>query len=195
MIDLIEWLYIIVIFLVAVSAAVLAGWTRFPANKAKLLRQLTGKNYGVVVLRGRGGHIQFGMHDFNVIKYDYGPKDMQKTYLIKQENLDRIGSIPVIYFNIDDAVPITFNPTSDKKVAPENLNSIFMLLKAWIESGAALTQNKLFLLACATLICVIINMALTYSTGSSCGGIGGKVDLIIQQQGILVPSPTPFSIT
>lgn len=112
MINLIEWIYIIVIGLLFILTALLFGYTRFPANKARILRQITGRNYGVVVLRGRGGHLVFKFHDFNVVTFNYGPKDSQKTYLIKQENLDRIGSVPVIYFNIDDVSPITFNPTS-----------------------------------------------------------------------------------
>ena len=194
MIDLLEWVYIIVISLLAIVGALLIGYTRFPAYKARLLRQVTGRNYGVVVLRGRGGHLVFKMHDFNVVTYSYGPKDAQKTYLIKQENLDRFGSVPVIYFNIDDVNPITFNTTSDKRMAPENLNSIFMLLKAWVESGAAIVQNKLFLLACATVILLIIALVLEYNTGNTCGGANGKLDLLLSQQHVLIPSPTPFSL-
>jgi hypothetical protein len=79
-------------------------------------------------------------------------------------------------------------------MAPENLNSIFMLLKAWVESGAAIVQNKLFLLACATLILVILALALEYNTGNTCGGANGKLDLLLSQQHVLIPSPTPFSL-
>jgi hypothetical protein len=196
MIDLIETLYIGLAGIVGVLAALLIGYTRFAGNKAKLLRQITSKNYGVVALRGRGGHTKYYIHDFDKVTFEYGPTNGRRTFLIKQDvNYDRIGSAPLIYFNIDDANPITFNATGDKKVAPENLNSIFMLLKAWIEAGAALTQNKMFLIVVATLILVIIGLALSYNAGSVCGGVGGKVDILIQNAKIVIPSPEPFKLT
>lgn len=194
MIDMIEWIYIIFIGFFLVLLAGFIGWILNPFNKARLLRSATGKNIGVIVLRGTGGQLVFKTHNFNLLTFNYGPKDQQKTYLVKPGNqVDRKGAVPIMYFQMDNAVPITFNEILPK-TAPENLNSIFMLLKAWIESGAALAQNKLFLLACATLILVVIGLALTYNTGSSCGSIGDKVNLLIAQQNIAIPSPTPFSL-
>jgi len=183
--DTIELLYVITFGFVFVVFAFLIGYALNPIKRARIQRLLLNRNYGVVVIRGKGGHTIFKVHDFNKITFTYGSGEHAKTYTINEEYIDRTGTVPLIYFQVDDANPATLNPAAQKKIPPEALNSVVLLIKALHEAKTQLTQRKtlilmLIILAFTVIGCVLSFYslmkvgeleALTHAVGNTCASI------------------------
>jgi len=205
MIDQLDWMYIIIYGLLFGVVAVIVGYIATPFGRANLLRKITNKNYGVIGLRGRGGHTTFKMHDFNKRTYDFGSGEYKKTFVIDEEHIDRAnGSVPLQYFNIDDVSalsldknklpPAEFVTTTNRRMPPENLNSIIMLIKALSEAGAALKQNKTFIIVVGVLVICLMTLIIAWMGWQSAQAADAKANVILAVMNVTMATPAPFSL-
>jgi hypothetical protein len=173
------------------------GYLLDPIKRARILRTITGRNYGVVVIRGKGGQTVYKVHDFNKPTFEHGKGDSKKTYSIIEESEDKVyvdhaGNVPIIYFGINETIPYTLLQGSTKKIPPENVESIIMLIKARSEAKAQLSLKtiQLLIIICAALTAVTLLLVfLTYKD------VGATRDLVMQAANITVKSNGGFSFT
>lgn len=205
LLDALDWIYIMIYGLLAVVVAVLIGYIATPFGRANLLRKITNRNYGVIGLRGRGGHTTFKMHDFNKRTYEFGSGEYKKAFVIDEEHIDRAnGSVPLQYFNIDDVSalsldkskisPAEFIPTTNRRMPPENLNSIIMLIKALSEAGAALKQNKTFIICIGILVICLLILIVGWMGWQSAEAANNKLNFVMDALKIVVPTAQPFKL-
>lgn len=185
--DLLETLQVLLYGFVAVVVAFLIGYLLDPFKRARILRVVTSRNYGVVAIRGKGGQTTYKVHDFNKPTCEYGKGDNKRSYAIIEESgekvyVDHAGTVPVIYFNIDDANPATLLRGSEKKILPENIESIIMLVKARSEAKAQLSLKtmKILLIICLALsaICLLVAFLTYNEVGSTKGAINSIARVI-----------------
>jgi len=206
LIDALDAMYIIIYGLLAIVLALILGYVVSPFGRANILRKVTNKNYGVVGLRGRGGHTTFKMHDFNKRTYTFGSGEFKKTFVIDESHVDRAnGTVPLQFFNIDDVSALTldkqhlppaeFGATTNRKMPPENLNSIIMLIKALSEAGAALKQNKTFILCIGIIVICLLVLIVAWMAWQSADAANAKLSFVMQALKIVVPTPAPFKLS
>lgn len=173
----------------------IVGYLFDPIKRAKLIRTLTNRNYGVVVIRGKGGQTIYKVHDFNKPTCEYGKGENKKSYSIIEEANDKVyvdhaGSVPIMYFAIDDTIPITLVAGSSKRVLPENVESIIMLIKARSEAKAQLSLKTIKILLIIVLAITAIALLLTFLTYNEVGGVKG---IVMQATNFTPPTSTGFS--
>lgn len=154
----------------------IAGYLLDPIKRARVLRTITSRNYGVVVIRGKGGQTIYKVHDFNKPTIEYGKGDNKKAFSIIEEAGDRVyvdhtGNVPLIYFSIDDTTPITLVQGSAHRILPENIESIIMLIKARSEAKAQMNLKIIKILLIICLALTAIGLLLTFLTYNQIGGL------------------------
>ena len=163
--DLVEFMYVMLSFILVVGAVVLFMWYSVPENKAYLLRTVKKKNYCVVNIRHGGGQIRPHVvcteankgedkhPTFTIKDREYIPiekvtrveKVMRKDgSVIDREVTDTIVNftsrgVPVYYYNYDDAKPVALSgvDVEQKFRNPALLNSIFMQVLALYRTKVA----------------------------------------------------------
>lgn len=154
----------------------IVGYMLDPIKRARILRTLTGRNYGVVIIRGKGGQTQYKVHDFNKTTVEHGKGDAKKTFSIIEEAgekvyVDHTGNVPIIYFSIDDTMPITLVEGSAHRILPENVESILMLFKARSEAKAQMNLKTIKILLIICLALNAIALLLIFLTYNRIGGV------------------------
>lgn len=173
------------------------GYLLDPIKRARILRTFTGRNYGVVVIRGKGGQTIYKVHDFNKPTIEYGKGDAKKSFSIIEEAeekvyVDHTGAVPIIYFSVDDTSPITLVAGSAHRILPENVESIIMLIKARSEAKAQMNLKtvKILLIICLALSAIGLLIAfLTYNE------VGSLKPLVMQAANYTPPINTGFQLS
>ena len=156
------------ILLVLVSFII--GFTRHAESRARLLRLILKRNYGVVEVDFKGGFVKRLVHDFNKSSFDISRGEHKKTFILDKNRIKHEGNIPLARFVEDDtsaAENLSFSPseprsTSGYKVPPENVTSMFVLQKN-VAAAKANQENKwLFLLVILLFVFSLITMILVF---------------------------------
>jgi hypothetical protein len=192
----IDELYFYFYIFVMLIIVFIFGYLLNPIKRASVLRTVTGRNYGVIIVRGKGGQTAYKVHDFNKPTAEYGKGESKKTFSIIVEAGDKVyvdhaGNVPIMYFNIDDTSPITLLQGSTRRILPENIESIIMLVKARSEAKAQLSLKtiKILLIVCLAISAICLLLAfLTYNNTNN------LKDLVIQAGNITIAPSTGFKI-
>jgi hypothetical protein len=174
----------------------IVGYLLDPIKRAKMIRTFTNRNYGVVVIRGKGGQTIYKVHDFNKPTCEYGKGENKKAYSIIEEAGDKVyvdhaGSVPIMYFAIDDTTPITLVAGSTKRILPENVESIIMLIKARSEAKAQMNLKTIKILLIICLALGAIGLLISFLTYNEVGGIKS---LVMQVGNMTVPESQGFRL-
>jgi hypothetical protein len=162
--------------------------------KVKLMRKLTKRPYGLAKFRvGRTWYskmVRFG-HDsilWNGGKYMF----VKQTVIIEKEAgkkkifnvnewADYEEGYPVIYFDVNNAIPLHFEGDMiDKLPTPRAIQSTIKKEIASFEAEVMRkTRSKLMLLALFTIIMVLINIGITYYTLSKVNTVAPQVSELV----------------
>lgn len=135
-------------------ALLVARFWFVPWNKAKLLRDITRKNYVVALIRKPGGQISNHVVAFN------GPtlSVNNKSYEPDERTVNYFGSVPVFVFPENDVKPLNLSTSEIKDYYrdPAHLEAVQMLLKALYEKLALQDKQTIMLLLGVTLAVVVL---------------------------------------
>jgi predicted RNA binding protein YcfA (HicA-like mRNA interferase family) len=192
--NVVEAMYLTLYGFIALTIAFLVGYIIDPRNRARLLRVITNRNYGVVAIRGKGGHTTYKMHDFNKVTFSHGKGEHAKVYVINEDYTDRSGTVPIAYYHVDDTNPATLLHSASKKIPPEAMNSIVLLIKALNEAKTSLTQNKMLILLIIILAISAITLLLVFLTLIKLGGVEAMTRYTASALNITQPAAQGFRL-
>lgn len=185
---IIEIIYLGFFGILAILVSFFVGYTRHAETRARLLRLILKRNYGVVEVDFKGGFVKRLVHDFNKNTFTISRGEHKKTFILDKNKIKHEGNIPLARFVEDDvssAENLSFSmsrpvSTSAYKVPPENVTSEFVLQKN-VAAAKANQENKWFFLllvligifSLITMILVFVNFSGVQALLQNAGLEGG----------------------
>lgn len=130
--DVTLWLFL------GLALGVGLGFFGNPVNRAKILKGLTKKNYGLLRLTRAGNNVKLFIVDFGKIAADsYVIKLGERDFVVDPDMIVSESGLPCVAFDERDAYPLVQTKTVvDKERSPTALNAVF-------ESFAAVTLMRM----------------------------------------------------
>lgn len=131
----------------------LLGWGLLdPFMRCRIMRRVRRKNYGVVCFVSKGRRIIAHVKDFDdaliwvrnrcwairknkIFEIDkYGEKISEDENINPEDLVIMTETVPMIFFDIDNMMPLTLHETNIEEVAPDELGPA---LKGWVDNQQA----------------------------------------------------------